>query len=152
MKTSLKIIFSLSLLFILVAFQTSNVLCNSKELKEKAKSKLEAYKYDNSELTKIIYKNKETIKEIEVSLFVGEKYRFIFELEALPKQVEVQIYNKSKDAKNRKLLFSSKEIGLNKKEFDFEISKSRHVYVDYVIPPQETGSYSGCAVLMVGYK
>lgn len=152
MKTTLKIIFSLFLLFMLTAFQTGNVLCNAKELKEKAKNKLDNYKYDNSELTKIIYKNKETVKEIEVSLFIGEKYRFIFELEALPKQVEVQIYNKSKDAKNRKLLFSSKDIGLDKKEFDFEISKSRKVYVDYVIPPQETGSYTGCVVLMVGYK
>jgi len=152
MKTTLKIIFNLSLLFMLMAFQTGNVLCNAKELKEKAKNKLDPYKYDNSELTKIIYKNKETVKEIEVSLFIGEKYRFIFELEALPKQVEVQIYNKSKDAKNRKLLFSSKDIGLDKKEFDFEISKSRRVYVDYVIPPQEAGSYTGCAVLMVGYK
>ena len=75
----------------------------------------------------------------------------VFELEALPKQVEVQIYNKDKDSKNRKLLFSSKDMG-DKKEFQFEISKVRHVYVDYIVPPTETGSYSGCAVFMVGYK
>jgi hypothetical protein len=88
---------------------------------------------------------------VEVPLFIGEKYRFVFELEALPKQVEVQIYNKDKESKNRKLLFSSKDMG-DKKEFLFEVAKVRHVYVDYVVPPTEAGSYSGCAVFMVGYK
>jgi hypothetical protein len=73
-----------------------------------------------------------------VPLFIGEKYRIVFELEALPKQVEVQIYNKDKESKNRKLLFSSKDIG-EKKEFSFEVSKVRHVYVDYIVPPTEEG-------------
>lgn len=152
MKKSIKHLFSVLIIFILMSFQGGDVLCNAKELKEKAKNTLEPYKYDSSELTRIVYKNKETVKEVEAVLFIGEKYRFVFELEALPKQVEVQIYNKDKDSKNRKLLFSSKDLGADKKEFQFEISKARHVYVDYIIPPTEEGSYSGCAVFMVGYK
>ncbi len=151
MTKIIKPIVSIVIVFVLMAFQTGDVLCNSKELKEKAKLALEPYKYDSSELTRILYKAKETVKEVEVPLFIGEKYRMVFELEALPKQVEVQIYNKDKDSKNRKLLFSSKDIG-DKKEFQFEVSKVRHVYVDYIVPPTEAGSYSGCAVFMVGYK
>ena len=143
---------SIVILCLLTAFQGGDVLCNSKELKEKAQQLLYPYKYDSSELTRIIYKKKETVKEIEASLFIGEKYRFVFELEALPKQVEIQIYNKDKDSKNRKLLFSSKDAGADKKEIQFEISKVRRVFVDYIIPPTEEGSYSGCAVFMVGYK
>ena len=127
-------------------------MCDSKALKEKAKDMLAPYKYDSSELTRIMYKKKESMKEVEVPLFIGEKYRFCFNLEALPKGVEIQIYNKDKDARNRKLLFSEKNVGPEKKEVFFEISKSRHVYVDYVIPPTETGSYSGCAVFAIGYK
>lgn len=151
MTKIIKPIVSIVIVFVLMAFQTGDVLCNAKELKEKAKLALEPYKYDSSELTRILYKAKETVKEVEVPLFIGEKYRMVFELEALPKQVEVQIYNKDKDSKNRKLLFSSKDMG-DKKEFQFEISKVRHVYVDYIVPPTEAGSYSGCAVFMVGYK
>ncbi|MES2763883.1 MAG: hypothetical protein V4677_16830 [Bacteroidota bacterium] len=151
MKKIIKPLLSIVIVFGLMAFQSGDVLCNAKELKEKAKTILEPYKYDSSELTRILYKAKETIKEIEVPLFIGEKYRMVFELEALPKQVEVQIYNKDKESKNRKLLFSSKDMG-DKKEFLFEISKVRHVYVDYIVPPTEAGSYSGCAVFMVGYK
>ncbi len=152
MKKIINPIFLTLLVFVLMAFQGGDILCNAKELKEKAKNALEPYKYDSSELTRIMYKKKESVKEVEVPLFIGEKYRIVFELEALPKQVEVQIYNKDKESKNRKLLFSSKSIGADKKEFQFEVSKVRHVYVDYVVPPTEEGSYSGCAVFMVGYK
>lgn len=151
MKKIIKSLFSVSIIFVLMAFQGGDVLCNVKELKEKAKLYLEPYKYDSSELTRVVYKSKETIKEVEVPLFIGEKYRIVFELEALPKSVEVQIYNKDKDSKNRKLLFSSKDQG-EKKEFLFEVSKTRHVYVDYIVPPADEGSFSGCAVFMVGYK
>ncbi len=152
MKKILIPLFAIVIIFGVMAFQNGDVLCNAKELKEKASNSLDPYKYDSAELTRIIYKNKETVKEIEVPLFIGEKYRIVFELEALPKHVEVQIYNKSKDAKNRKLLFSSKTIGEDKKEFQFEISKARQIYIDYIVPPTEEGSYSGCAVFMVGYK
>jgi hypothetical protein len=151
MKKYTKAFLSIVLLPFLMAFQGGDVLCNSKELKEKARQALEPYKYDSAELTRITYKKKESMKEVEVPLFIGEKYRIVFELEALPKQIEVQIYNKDNDSKNRKLLFSSKEMG-DKKEFFFEVSKTRHVYVDYIVPPMEEGSYNGCAVFMVGYK
>lgn len=139
------------LIVCLMSFQTGDMLCNAKELKEKAKDMLDPYKYDSSELTRIMYKKKESVKEVEVPLFIGEKYRFCFNMDAVPKTVEVQIYNKDKESKNRKLLFSSKDQG-DKKEFQFEISKSRHVFVDYIIPPVETGAYAGCAVFAVGYK
>ena len=152
MKKIIKSVLTIAFIFALMAFQGGDVLCNAKELKEKAKVVLEPYKYDSAELTRILYKTKETVKEVEVPLFIGEKYRMVFELEALPKQVEVQIYNKDKSSKKRKLLFSSKDIGAEKKEFVFEVSKVRQVYVDYIIPPTEAGSYSGCAVFMVGYK
>ena len=152
MKKLFKSLLTFVFIFAFMAFQGGDVLCNAKELKEKAKVALEPYKYDSAELTRILYKAKETVKEVEVPLFIGEKYRMVFELEALPKQVEVQIYNKDKSSKKRKLLFSSKDIGAEKKEFVFEISKVRQVYVDYIIPPTESGSYSGCAVFMVGYK
>jgi hypothetical protein len=153
MKNSVKYFFGTLGLIGIMSFQVGdNLLCDSKVLKEKAKDMLDPFKYDSSELTRILYKKKESVKEVEVPLFIGEKYRFVFVLEALPKPVEIQIYNKDKESKNRKLLFSSKDAGADKKTWEFEISKSRHVYVDYVIPPTEVGSYSGCAVFSVGYK
>ncbi len=138
-------------LLALSSFQNDTMLCDARELETKASNLLDPYKYDSSELTKILYKDQESVSEIEVPLFIGEKYRFIFELEALPKHVEVQIYNKSKDVKNRKLLFSSKSMG-DKTEFQCEISLTRTAYVDYIIPPAKEGVASGCAVFMVGYK
>lgn len=152
MNTILKPIISSVLIIVLASFQGGDILCDSKALKEKAQESLDPYKYDSSELTKIVYKNKESVKEIEVPLFIGEKYRLIFVTQALPKPVEIQIYNKDKESKNRKLLFSSKNTGSDAKEISFEVSKARQIFIDYVIPPVETGSYSGCSVFAIGYK
>jgi hypothetical protein len=152
MKKLIHTLLSFIIVICTTSFQTGDILCDAKTLKEKAKDALDPYKYDSAELTRIVYKKKESIKEVEVPLFIGEKYRFAFVLEALPKSVEIQIYNKDKDSKNRKLLFSSKDGGIDRKEIQWEVSKVRHVFVDYIIPPTETGSYSGCAVFMVGYK
>jgi hypothetical protein len=68
------------------------------------------------------------------------------------KLFEIQIYNKDKESKNRKLLFSSKDAGPDKKDISFDVSMARHIFIDYLVPPVETGSYSGCVVFAVGYK
>jgi hypothetical protein len=152
MKNYIKSISLFCLFIVIVSFQSGDVLCNSKDLKDKAKKGLDPYKYDNFELTRIMYKNKETFKEIEIPLFIGEKYRLIFEMEALPKKVLVEIYNKEKENKKRKLLFSSKDIPDDKTEFVYEVSKARRIYVNYIIPAGDETAKSGCALYMIGYK
>lgn len=153
MNKFLKPLLSVLILVGLTSIQGGDtILCNVKALKEKAENLLDPYKYDSSELTKIIYKKQESVKEVEVPLFIGEKYKVIFVTEALPKAVEIQIYNKDKESKNRKLLFSSKDAGSDKKDISFDISMVRHIFIDYLVPPVEIGSYSGCVVFAVGYK
>ncbi len=152
MKNYIKSITVFCLFIILVSFQSGDVLCNSKDLKDKAKKQLDPFQYDNFELTRIMYKSKETFKEIEIPLFIGEKYRLVFEMEALPKKVLVEIYNKEKENKKRKLLFSSKDIPDDKTEFVYEVSKARRIYVNYIIPAGDETAKSGCALYMIGYK
>src|SRR5438132_397250 len=111
--------FGFIILLLISAFQGGDTPCDQKALKEKAKKLLDPYKYDVAKVTGIIYKDKPTLKEIEVPLFIGEKYRLVFNAEALPKQVIINLYNREKDSKKRKLLFSSKEAGADKKDFFF---------------------------------
>jgi len=152
MKNYIKSITVFFLFIISVSFQSGYVLCNSKDLKDKAKKQLDPFQYDNFELTRIMFKNKETFKEIEIPLFIGEKYRLVFEMEALPKKVLVEIYNKEKENNKRKLLFSSKDIPDDKTEFIYEVSKARRIYVNYIIPAGDETAKSGCALYMIGYK
>jgi hypothetical protein len=152
MKNKIKSISLFCLLIILVSFQSGDVLCNSKDLKDKAKKQLDPFNYDNFELTRINFRNKETFKEIEIPLFIGEKYRVVFEMEALPKQVMVEIYNRERENKKRKLLFTSKDIPADKTEFIYEVSKTRRIYINYIIPAGDETAKSGCALYMIGYK
>ncbi|GIV27398.1 MAG: hypothetical protein QXO21_05615 [Candidatus Anstonellales archaeon] len=134
-----------------LAFQSET--CDQRILKENARKELGEYKYDLSKLTKITYKNKPQLKETEVVLFLGEKYKLIFNTEALSKPIIVNLYNKDKDSKKRKLLFSSKDLPPDKKIFSFEYSFARRIYIDYEIPADSTNqNLSGCVFFMLGYK
>jgi len=124
--------------------------CDPKGLKDKAKAALDPYSYDSGKITKLKHTAKEQVKEIEIPMFIGEKYKLSFNLTALKKNIEIAIYNKDKDSKNRKLLYSNKE--KFEKEFTFEVSRMRHVYIDYNIPAGTNGEDIGCAVFALGYK
>lgn len=83
--------------------------CNAKELKDKAKAALDPYNYDSGKLTKLKSSAKDQVKEVEIPMFIGEKYRLSFNLLALKKNIEINIYNRDKDNSKRKLLFSNKD-------------------------------------------
>ena len=156
MKTALKnkmIATGLTLSVILLsAFQNGDAPCDQKVLKDQAKKTLEPYKYDLAKITRIMYKEKPTMKEIEVPLFIGEKYRLVFNTAALPKNVVINLYNRDKDSAKRKLMFSTKDVGADKKDFAFDYSFANKIFIDYDIPVGDSIANSGCVVFMLGYK
>jgi len=150
MKNSKLYIVLLASAFMFSFFQETPVECDPKGLKDKAKNALDIYEYDSSKITRLKHTTKDQVKEVEIPMFIGEKYRLAFNLEALKKTLEVNIYNKDKESKNRKLLYSNKD--KFEKEFVFDVSRMRHVYIDYTIPAGTNGEDLGCAVFVLGYK
>jgi len=130
------------------------VTCDQKALKDAAREKLDPFKYDSGKVTQFRYKNKAQVKEIEVPVFIGEKYRMVFNAEAVTKDVIISVYNKDKDTKNRKVLWTSKNSAPGTKMHVYEPDNAKFkFYVDYDLPavadsivPQE------CIVFMLGYK
>jgi hypothetical protein len=153
MKKLLTGILGLCCLAIFASFEgPDSETCDTNALKDKARKAMEPFKFDAAKLMKISTRGQEYKKEIEVPLFSGESYRFVFNAEALKSAIGIEIFNKDKDSKNRKLLFSSKEAGADKKEFVWNYDKSTKVYVDYTIPAGENGAFNGCLLFMLGYK
>ena len=109
MKNSKLYIILLISVFAFSFYQEEPVACDPKNLKDKAKSQLDPYEYDSGKITKLKHTGKEQVKEIEIPMFIGEKYRLAFNLVALKKNVEISIYNKDKESKNRKLLYSNND-------------------------------------------
>lgn len=152
-NNSIKSVTALVLLFIAFAFQ-GNAPCDGKALKENAKKQFGEgkYTYDMSKLTQIQYKAKSWLKEIEVPLFIGEKYKLVFNAEALPKAIVISVYNRDKESKKRKLLFTTKDMPADQKHFVFDLSKARKAFIDYEIPAGDSTASGGCLVFMMGYK
>jgi len=136
----------------LSAFQNGDAPCDQKVLKDQAKKTLDPFKYDLAKVTRIMYKDKPTMKEIEVPLFIGEKYRLVFNTAALPKNVVINLFNRDKDNSKRKLMFSTKDAGPDKKDFSFDYSFANKIFIDYDIPAGDSTAASGCVVFMLGYK
>ena len=149
---SIKQILVFALLMLAFAFQ-ANAPCDGKVLKENAKKLFgEGYTYDMSKLTQIQYKAKPWLKEIEVPLFIGEKYKMVFNCEALPKSIVISIYNRDKESTKRKLLFTTKDVPASQKHFTFDYSLARKAFIDYEIPAGDSSASGGCLVFMMGYK
>ena len=155
MKRSTLLIFPALVLFAALtgAYIQTTDTCDTKTLKDNAKAALDPYNYDSGKVTRLYYKKKEQLKEIEVPVFTGEKYKFVFNTEGISRPVTISIYNKDKETKNRKELFSFKTgSGEKIQSFIPEGAKSKF-FVDYSLPAvSDSMPPSECMVMMLGYK
>lgn len=136
------------------ALQTTYV-CPSSAMKQVLKPMLKPdYKYDSSKITRIKLTADKRTKEIEVPMFIGEKYKFLFNTTEMPEGVNISIYDKKQGKKNRTLLYSiapEMENDKNQTIFSFEPQKSRTMYVEYEFPSSAT-KVEGCVVFLLGYR
>ena len=130
------------------------VTSDQKALKDAAREKLEPYKYDSGKVTQLRYRNKAQMKEIEVPVFIGEKYRMVFNTEAVTRDVVISVYNKDKESKNRKVLWTSKSSPPGTKMHVFEPENAKFkFFVDYDMPAvADSAPAQECVVFMLGYK
>ena len=123
---------------------------DKKALSASCKKKIEPYKYDSQKFTKINFTKKAQQLEVEVPVFIGEKYRLVFNTSSLPKPIKISVYTKDKTTQKREPIFTSKP---GEKEIIFDVPRVRKMYVDYDVPIDSTGSdASGIVVFMMGYK
>ncbi len=144
--------------FLFVAFISTAAIeiieeCDATALKNELKRELRPeYRYDSSKSSRFTYKETPQIKEIEVPLFMGERYRFLFNTSCVPEGIDVKIYNKSMDKKNRTLLYTMESID-DQKIYTFEPEKSRKMYINYIIPGRASESeMNGCMIFVLGYQ
>jgi len=127
--------------------------CDKKALTASCKKKMEPFKYDSQKFTKVMYTKKAQQLEVEVPVFIGEKYRLVFNTSGLPKPIQVNVYTKDKEAKKREAIYTSKDLKAGENEIVFDVPRVRKLYIDYDVPADSTNSrMSGCVIFMVGYK
>ena len=124
--------------------------CDTKSLKKEGIASLNPFYYSAAKVTTVNYDYKASRKEIEVPLFKGETYRMIFNKNGLPKDVVIEVYDKDKTHEGRQALFTSK--GNTEAIVSYEPTKSRKMYVNYIIPQAEGEKATGCLVFILGYQ
>ncbi len=108
----LTLVIAVSAFVLLSAFAVKySTECDSVSLKKEIKPMLKPdYHYDSSKITRVTFKNKKQLKEIEVPLFIGERYKFIFNTKALPQDVNIKVYNKKPEPKNANCFFQMRSL------------------------------------------
>jgi hypothetical protein len=151
-KTFISLFLTLTIIFGTTKALQTTFVCPSTDLKNEIKPNLKPdYKYDSSKITRIKARGDSSNKEVEVPLFIGEHYKFIFNTAQLQSDVVISVYNKKAGKNNRVLLYSNKdEKGGDKTTFEWEPEKSRTMYINYEIPKGTTGD--GCVVFLLGYR
>ncbi len=144
---------SVMIISLTCAFIQTSDTCDTKTLKDNAKAALDPFKYDSGKVTRLYYKKKAQIKEMEVPVFVGEKYRIVFNTEGITRDVSISVYSKDKDSKNRDALYNVKATP-GEKIHIFEPKGAKFkFYVDYDLPAvNDSLPPSECMVMMLGYK
>ena len=151
-KKSLSFIFLLGLLLSLAAFQTNNPAeCDVEEALKTCKKNLTPFSFQDRKTITFDYTADSHMKEYSIQLFDGEEYRFLLNRKYAP-GVEFEVYNKSKDSKKRKLLYSSANDTNKGDLLSFEPITIPNVYVDVIIPGGVSGRNQGCVTMMIGYE
>ncbi|MDQ3110291.1 MAG: hypothetical protein M3R17_10380 [Bacteroidota bacterium] len=155
MKRSTLFLLPVSVLLIALtcAFIQTSETCDAKTLKDNAKAALDPYKYDSGKLTRLYYKKKEQMKELEIPIFVGEKYKVVWNTEGITRPVKVSVFNKDKEAKGRKELYSFTATPGEKIHTYMVDGAKFKFFVDYSLPSvTDSLPPSECMVMMLGYK
>lgn len=130
--------------------------CDKKGITNAMKKALEPFKYDSQKFTKINFTKKAQQMEVEVPVFIGEKYRVVFNTSGLPKGIGISIYSKDKESKKREAVYTNKDLKEGQTEIVFDAPRMRKMYIDYDVPADSTvtaaNKISGCVAFMVGYK
>lgn len=126
-------------------------LCN-KVTKQKVKKELNPYNYSSMKTMSVFTSDKQDYnKEIMVPLFSGEKYRFVFSIEGINEDLDIEIFDKPKGEKRRKLVYSTESVGAGQSIYLFQPKKSQPLYVNFHFKKSETIK-EGCVMMMLGYK
>ena len=127
--------------------------CDKKAMTASCKKKLDPFKYDSQKFTKINFTKKVQQLEVEVPIFIGEKYRLVFNTSGLPKGIKINVFTKDKDSKKRESIYDNKAAKAGEDVLVFDAPRARKMFVDYDVPTDSTNAkLTGCMIFMVGYK
>lgn len=115
------------------------------EYKAKSREKVKPHRYDGSKITHFTYNTFEQKKVVEVLMFNGIDYKFCFNLDGVPKSIDIKIYDKDETAKDRILVYSAdnvmgKDIIITSEEMlknlqaKKNVSSLKKVFIEYNVP------------------
>lgn len=153
-------IISLSFLFLFFGFDSPQREiknhCTYEKSRDKSRLALRPYRYTAQKTQRLTLKNYKQFREVMVPLFYDSKYRFVFNAEGMPGNLNVKIYDEPQSKSNRDPVYETQTYG---GQFSYETEeggKYDKLYVDFIFPTKKSSDLDlverGCVVMLVGYQ
>lgn len=148
MRRRIHPILLLCILPFFVATESPKDPCDPETLIKACEEELHPYTYSNS---RTILTQEGASNEIPVTLMEGEQYRLVFNMEQLPDDAVIRVYDGPAKDKRRDLLQSSQDVPKSRSLFVYDPidQGGQDIYISYEIPSREEQS---CFAFVVGYK
>lgn len=127
--------------------------CKSKAIVKSSKQKLTPFKYSGAAVNDILIDDKAKIVDIEFTAYANQEYRLVFcTSDNIGQDIKINIYDKRKNIKSRKLIFETSS--KSDSSLAFDPPKSGNYYIEYHIPAikDNESTSEGCMILMIGYQ
>lgn len=132
--------------------QSADDACTPIESRAKCKEALVPFEYDAGKIVRITFRSMSQQKEYEIPLYMGEKYRLVFNREGLPQNVSIKVYDKKQGSSNRKVLYSSDDASFDEKQLIWEPESTGKIFIHFDIPATSDVEKKGCILFLLGYK
>jgi hypothetical protein len=128
--------------------------CKREESLAKIKDDITPFRFDKVTTTRIQYKSYDKVWTVAIPLFHTTQYKFIFNSEGMPTNVEIKITDKPIQTGSAKILHQSSE-----KHFSYETPpdfEGTRIYVSIKVPADPEYNKGvrnkGCVVMGSGYQ
>ena len=107
--------------------------------------------YDSHSANEFVMDDIEKQFEIQFTAFRGQKYKILFTTSGFEEDIQLNIYDKKPNAKNRNTILKSSE-KIENSYWLFEPEKPGKYYIEYKIPKSNSGeSKKGCILMLTSY-
>lgn len=144
-------------LFIVVAgmlmlTHTSFAQCKVKPIVKTCMASLTPYQYDAYAVKEISYGPKAKKEVIEFAVYSGEEYKLVFGKTVLPQEINITIYDKNPNKKDRKIIYFDESGKKDNFVCNFKPTTTGSYYIEYEIPAASSPNQKGCMVVIIGIK
>lgn len=126
--------------------------CKVKPIVKSCMESLAPYQYDSYAVKEIVYGSKIKKEILEFSVYSDEEYKLVFGKTLLPQEINITIYDKHPNRKDKKIMYFDDSGKKDKFVCTFRPTTTGTYYIEFEVPVASAPNQKGCFAVIIGVK